>query len=69
MVLMIFDGQHLIIGVRLITMRGAELELCAGNDWRLAIWNENDRPESGREIGLGALIAQDDPAFVLGEAY
>lgn len=69
MVLMIFDGQHLIIGVRLITMHGAELDLRAGNDWRLAIWNENDRPESGREIGLGALIAQDDPAFVPGQTY
>jgi hypothetical protein len=66
---MILDGHHLIIGVKLITMHGAELELRAGNDWRLAIWDENDRPETGREIGFGALIAQDDPSFVLREAY
>ena len=66
---MTFEGQHLIIGVKLIAMSGAELELRAGNDWRLAIWNENDRPESGKEIGLGALIAQDDRAFVPGEAH
>lgn len=60
---MMFEGQHLIIGVKLITMHGTELELRAGNDWRLAIWNENDRPESGREIGAGTLIAQDGPDF------
>ncbi len=69
MTLMIFDGQHLIIGVKLITMNGTELELRAGNDWRLAIWDENDRPESGRQVRLGVLVAQDDPSFVLGEAY
>lgn len=60
---MIIEGQHLIIGVKLITMHGEELELRAGNDWRLAIWNENDRPESGREIGPGALVAQGDLHF------
>lgn len=69
MTLMILDGHHLIIGVKLITMHGAELELRAGNDWRLAIWDENDRPECGREIGPGAMIAQDDPALVLSEAF
>ncbi|MFO1238750.1 MAG: hypothetical protein U1E64_00230 [Sphingomonadaceae bacterium] len=63
---MILDGQHPIIGVKLITMHGAELELRAGNDWRLAIWDENDRPESGREIGPSGLIAQGDPDFRLG---
>ena len=57
---MILGHQHLIIGVKLITMRGAELELRAGNEWRLAIWNENERPESGREIGPGALVAPGD---------
>lgn len=67
MTLMMFEGQHLIIAVKLITMHGAELELRAGNDWRLAIWDENERPESGREIGLGALMAQDDPDFRHGE--
>lgn len=61
MTLMIFDGHHIVIGVKLITLNGAELELRAGNDWRLAIWDENEPPESGREIGLGALIAEDDP--------
>lgn len=60
---MILSGHHLIIGVKLITMRGAEIELSAGNDWRLAIWNENDPPESGREIGVGALLALDDQDF------
>jgi len=60
---MMFEGQHLIIGVKLITMEGAELELRAGNDWRLAIWNENDRPETGREIGPGALIEPLDGSF------
>lgn len=61
MFLMIFDGHHLIIGVKLIALHGEELELRAGNEWRLAIWNENDRPESGREIGPGALVAPGDP--------
>ncbi len=64
---MILGHQHLIIGVKLITMHGAELELCAGNEWRLAIWNENDRPESGREIGPGALIRSGAPDFRDGE--
>ncbi len=68
MTLMIFNGHHIVIGVKLITLNGAELELRAGNDWRLAVWEENDRPESGREIGLGAQIARDDPSFVLGES-
>ncbi len=63
---MAFEGKHLIIGVKLIAMHGAELELCAGNDWRLAIWNENDRPESGREIGPGALLEQGAADFRLG---
>ena len=66
---MILDGQHLIIGVKLITMHGAELELRAGSDWRLAIWDENERPESGREIGPGAMIALDDPALVISEGF
>ena len=60
---MILDGQHQIIGVKLITMHGAELELRAGSDWRLAIWDENERPESGREIGPGALIEPSDETF------
>ena len=64
---MTLGSQHLIIGVKLIAMHGAELELRAGNAWRLAIWNENDRPESGREIGPGALIAPGAPDFRDGE--
>lgn len=57
------EDHHLIIGVWLITMHGAELELRAGNDWRLAIWDENERPELGREIGPGALIEPSDRSF------
>lgn len=57
---MTFDDQHLIIGVKLLTMHGAELELRAGYDWRLAVWNEDDSPESGQEIGTGSLLARDD---------
>ena len=62
---MFFQSQHIVIGIKLVTMGGDELDLRAGHDWRLAIWDENDRnPESGREIGLGALLDVDDPAFV-----
>ena len=60
---MFFDTQHLIIGIKLITIEGEELELRTSNDWRLAIWDENGHPESGREIGVGALLEREDPAF------
>lgn len=60
---LIFSHQHIIIGIKLVTLAGAELELRAGNEWRLAIWDENEPPESGREIGLGALIEPSDGSF------
>ena len=62
---MFFQTQHLVIGIRLVTMNGTELDLKAGHEWRLAIWDENERyPESGREIGIGTLLPLNDPAFL-----
>ena len=55
----------MVIGIKLVTMGGDELDLRAGHDWCLAIWDENERnPESGREIGIGTLLPLNDPAFL-----
>lgn len=64
MFLMIFDGQHLIIGVRLITMHNEELELAADVEWSLDIWKANGfETVEDRVIAAGCVIVSDDSDF------
>lgn len=56
--------EHRIIGVKLITMHGAELEPAADIEWSLDIWRAAGfETQWDRVIGPGTLVAPDDPDF------
>lgn len=57
-------ARHRIIGVKLITMHDAELELAADVEWSLEIWKANGfETEGDRMIGAGSLIEFEDQDF------
>ena len=57
-------ANHLIIGVKLITMHDDELELAADVEWSLEIWRANGfETAEDRVIGVGSFIEFDDQDF------
>ena len=56
--------HHRIIGVKLITMQDAELELGADIEWSLDIWKASGfGTQEDRVIGVGTLIEVADSDF------
>lgn len=62
--MMFHDSKHLIIGVKLITMRLEELDLAADVEWSLEIWKADGmQTKDDRIIIAGSLLEQDDDDF------
>jgi len=58
------SAQHRIIGVKLVTTQGYELEPTADIEWSLDIWKADGLQTcSDRVIGLGTLVPSDDSDF------
>lgn len=61
---MSLSTQHRIIGVKLVTMLGYELEPTADIEWSLDIWKADGLQTcADRVIGLGTLVPCDDSDF------
>lgn len=61
---MTFDTHHRIIGIKLVTLHGAELDLAPDIEWNLTLWRMSDwRSEKDREIETGTVIESVDPDF------
>jgi len=59
-----FGTHHRIVGLKLLTLHGTELELAADLEWKLQLWKMDDwTSNEDREIEMGSLVECSDPEF------